>query len=90
VAMWWLSGNTDYQSELIDHLRTYEGDIYGQIIGRSDQPERFRNNDFTAVFQQGEDLCIRYIEAWPYEFENHTYDAEFSDYNTFADSVFDR
>jgi hypothetical protein len=90
VAMWWLSGNTDYQSELIDHLRTYEGDIYGQIIGRSDQPERFPNNDFTAVFQQGEDLCIRYIEAWPYEFENHTYDAEFTDYNTFTDSVFDR
>lgn len=35
AAMWWISGKTDYQSQLIAALAAFPGDIYGQIIGKS-------------------------------------------------------
>lgn len=36
AAMWWISGKTTYQTQLINVLSAYPGDIYGQVIGPSD------------------------------------------------------
>lgn len=35
AAMWWISGKTSYQSNLITALMNYPGDIYGQVIAKS-------------------------------------------------------
>lgn len=35
AAMWWISGKTTYQTQLINVLSAFPGDIYGQVIGPS-------------------------------------------------------
>jgi len=35
AAMWWISGKTSYQSNLVTALMNYPGDIYGQVIAKS-------------------------------------------------------
>ena len=35
AAMWWISGKTSYQPDLVDVLDDFPGDIYGQVIGKS-------------------------------------------------------
>lgn len=69
IGMWWISGKTSYQPDLIDALTDFPGDIYGQVIGRSNQTERFQNEDYTSVFAQAEAIGMRYIEPWEYEFK---------------------
>ncbi|MGV7230079.1 MAG: T9SS type A sorting domain-containing protein, partial [Nitrospirales bacterium] len=69
VAMWWISGKTHYQTDLIDALTTFPGDIYGQVIGRSDQTTRFEKEDYTSVFSQAKAIGMRYIEPWEFEFK---------------------
>ncbi len=81
IGMWWISGKTEYQAKLIALLKNYDGDLYGQVIGRSDQKHRFPNGDYTLVFQQAEELGMRYIEPWNYEFENHTCDDDLKKFN---------
>ena len=81
VAMWWISGKTNYQAGLIKLLKNYRGDLYGQVIGRSDQAHRFPDGDYTAVFEQAKQLGMRYIEPWNYEFERHTFDEEMAAFN---------
>ncbi|TWT38882.1 hypothetical protein [Blastopirellula retiformator] len=81
IAMWWISGKTNYQGDLITLLKKYQGDLYGQVIGRSDQQQRFPNGDYTAVFRQAEELRMRYIEPWNYEFENRTCDDAIKKFN---------
>ncbi|UMB61395.1 hypothetical protein MHL31_04120 [Lutibacter sp. A80] len=41
AAMWWISGKTTYQPNLVNALIEFPGDIYAQAIGRSDQTSRF-------------------------------------------------
>ncbi|MEW4456003.1 hypothetical protein AB1L30_25280 [Bremerella sp. JC817] len=86
IAMWWISGKTDYQPGLIALLKEYPGDLYGQVIGRSDQSHRFPNGDYTAVFRQAEELGMRYIEPWNYEFEHGTSDKAMKKFNATAKS----
>ncbi|KLU04591.1 hypothetical protein RISK_003645 [Rhodopirellula islandica] len=88
IGMWWISGKTTYQGNLISLLKNYQGDLYGQVIGRSDQPNRFENNDYTTVFQQAEELGMRYIEPWNYEFENRTFDKALQEFNASAHSKY--
>ena len=88
LGMWWISGKTTYQSDLIDFISEYEGDKYAQIIGRSDQIERFEDDDHSNVFAQAKSLGIRYIEPWPYEFQHNTYDNLMADFNEWADNNF--
>ena len=88
LGMWWISGKTTYQPELIDFIDNFQGDKYAQIIGRSDQPERFKDSLYSTVFTQAKDLNIRYIEPWPYEFQNHTNDSLIQDFNIWADTQF--
>ncbi len=88
LGMWWISGKTTYQSDLIDYIASFEGDKYAQVIGRSDQPERFKDSSYSSVFEQAKHLKIRYIEPWPYEFQFHTSDSLIYDFNTWADEHF--
>lgn len=88
IGMWWISGKTTYQTNLIDFIYNFQGDKYAQIIGRSDQVERFKDNLYSTVFTQAKDLGIRYIEPWPYEFQYHTHDALMQDFNMWADAHF--
>ncbi|QEG38166.1 beta-galactosidase [Roseimaritima ulvae] len=84
LGMWWISGKTEYQGNLLRLLKDYPGDLYGQIIGRSDQHYRFPNGDYLTVFQQAEALGMRYIEPWNYEFEHHTCDEALKNFNASA------
>ncbi|TXF88420.1 T9SS type A sorting domain-containing protein [Neolewinella aurantiaca] len=88
LGMWWLSGKTNYQPDLIDFILNYQGDKYAQVIGRSDQTERFEGELYSSVFEQAKLLGIRYIEPWPYEFINHTADDLIQDFNLWADARF--
>jgi len=89
AAIWWISGKTSYQPNLIDALTLFPGDIYAQVIGRSDQTERFENNDYTTVFSQAKKIGIRYIEVWEYELVNNTFPQEFNDFNEYATTSFE-
>jgi hypothetical protein len=95
AGMWWISGKTSYQSALIDVLKAYPGDIYGQIIGRSDESERFQDGDYTTVFTQAMEIGLRYIEPWEYEVKtgpgtaDGAWDATFAQFNAYADALDD-
>ena len=88
LGMWWISGKTSYQTDLIDFIYNFQGDKYAQVIGRSDQPERFEDSLYANVFIQAKQLNIRYIEPWPYEFQFHTNDSLLQDFNMWADANF--
>ncbi|QDS94241.1 hypothetical protein FF011L_30200 [Roseimaritima multifibrata] len=88
IAMWWISGKTSYQGNLITLLKDYQGDLYGQVIGRSSQQDRFGGGDYTTVFKQAKELGMRYIEAWNYEFENHTCDEILEEFNVSTQAKF--
>lgn len=87
AAMWWISGNTTYQPSLINFLENFSGDIYCQVIQRSDSASNFPNGDYTKVFEQAKKIRARYIEPWDYEFTISTWNSTFQDFNTFADSL---
>lgn len=93
AAMWWLSGKSSYQPALLDVLKAYRGDIYGQVIGRSDEPDRFQDGDYATVFTQAMELGLRYIEPWEYEIKtgpgtaNGAWDALFAQFNAYADAL---
>jgi hypothetical protein len=88
IGMWWISGKIDYQSDLVRAIERFPGDIYGQVIGRSDQAYRFPRGDYSAVFEQAEELGMRYIELWNYEFENHTHDGQLEAFNIYCKKQF--
>lgn len=88
LGMWWISGKTTYQTQLINYIEGFPGDKYAQVIGRSDQPERFKDGIYANAIIQAKELGIRYIEPWPYEFQYHTHDSLFHDFNAWADSMF--
>ena len=88
AAMWWLSGKESYQSELLAVLREYPGDLYAQVIGRSDQPDRFLDGDYATVFAQAKELGVRYIEPWERELTYHTHDSLLADFNQWSLNTF--
>ena len=88
IGMWWLSGKDTYQTNLITFIKNYEGDKYAQVIGRSDQKQRFHDSSYATVFEQAKELRIRYIEPWPYEFQFNTHDSIIKDFNLWADQNF--
>ncbi len=89
AAMWWISGKNIYQPNLVNALIDFPGDIYSQAIGRSDQPSRFENNDYTTIFEQAQTIGIRYMELWEYEFVNNTFPKEFERFNDYANTNFE-
>ncbi len=88
AAMWWLSGKTSFQSNLVNALTEFKGDIYAQVIGRSDQTDRFENDDYITVFEQAKTIGIRYVEPWEYEFVNDTFPIEMKDFNEYVDTLY--
>ncbi len=94
VAIWWVSGKENYQPALLEVLRKFPGDKYGQVIGRSDQKVRFADEDYALVFSQAKSLGLRYLEPWEYELKagrfaaNGKWDPLFSDFNDWARSNF--
>ena len=89
AAMWWLSGKESYQTELLEVLREYPGDLYAQVIGRSDQPDRFLDGDYATVFAQAKELGVRYIEPWERELTYHTHDLLLADFNQWSYDTFE-
>jgi hypothetical protein len=87
AAMWWISGKEDYQPNLITVLKNFPGDIYCQVIGRSDETTRFPPEGYQKVFEQAKLIRARYIEPWEYEFGISTWDAVFADFNQYADNL---
>lgn len=96
AAMWWLSGRVTYQSALLDILKKFPGDIYGQVIaysGDSSRQNEFGTGGFKSVFPQAKELDIRYIEVWENELKtgNGTakgaWDVIFKDFNVWAAST---
>lgn len=84
AGMWWLSGKNNYQANLLKVLKTYPGDIYAQVIGRSDQTHRFPNGDYASIFTQAKTLGIRYIEVWEYELKHDRFTAAFKRFTEHA------
>ena len=90
AAIWWVSGRTDYQPALLDVLRTFPGDKYGQVIARSDDSTRFASGDYATVFAQAKELGLRYLEPWEYDFgagagtANGKWDALLRDFNAWT------
>lgn len=87
AAMWWISGNTTYQPNLITVLQNFPGDIYCQVIDRSDNTASFPNGDYTKVFDQAKLIKARYIEPWDYEFGITNWDATFHNFNLYSDTL---
>lgn len=84
VAVWWLSGKTTYQHDLINALKNYDGDIYVQLIGNSNQKDRFLNGDFSESFKQAKNIGARYIEPWEIEFTKDKWNSIFNDFNNYS------
>ena len=86
AGMWWLSGGVKYQPDLVEALKKYSGDIYGQVIGNSSQPYRFgdKSEDYRKVFEQAIELNVRYLEVWNFEFDHKTQDGNIEKFNKFT------
>ena len=87
AAMWWISGNNTYQPNLITVLENFPGDIYCQVIDRSDNTASFPGGDYTKVFEQAKRIKARYIEPWDYEFGTTNWDAIFHNFNLYSDTL---
>lgn len=87
AAMWWISGNTTYQPNLITVLENFPGDIYCQVIDRSDSAASFPNGDYTKVFEQAKKIKARYIEPWDYEFTISSWNVLFHTFNQYSDTL---
>lgn len=88
AAIWWLSGKSDYQADLLKTIKDFPGDKYAQVIARSTDIAKFQNNDYTSIFKQAKELGIRYIEPWEVEFKGSTFDESFKSFNRWADQKF--
>lgn len=94
AGVWWLSGRTNYQSDLIEVLTKYPGDIYAQVIGNSGQVHRFAEDGYAGLFTQAREMGVRYIEPWEYEFASGSHsaagawDREMQEFNRWADSTY--
>jgi len=67
LAIWWLSGKTDYQNDLLDLFKNFtksNGSVYAQLIDESANAQSFYLNDFGSSFSQAKELGINYIEVW--------------------------
>jgi hypothetical protein len=87
AAMWWISGNTTYQPNLITVLKNFPGDIYCQVIDRSDNTTSFPLGDYTKVFEQAKLIRARYIEPWDYEFGLTSWNTTFNNFNSYSDTL---
>lgn len=88
AAMFWLSGRTSYQPNLINFLSSFQGDKYAQMITSTLAPGQFQDSSIVTAFYQAQQLNIRYIEFWHEEYQYHTIDSLMYDFNNWSDSSF--
>ncbi len=88
AALWWLSGSSSYQPELLHVLADFPGDKYAQVISRSDDERYFPDGALGKVFEQAKQLGVRYIEPWETEFKSNRQDKLFADFQAWADKRF--
>ena len=90
IAIWWLSGRTTYQPELLEYFRTSTCDKYGQVIAPSNDPSQFPAVEgYAAVFVQAKELRLRYLEFWEEEFSTFLeWQDEIADFNTWTAKTF--
>lgn len=88
AAMFWLSGRTSYQPNLVNFLLGFQGDKYAQMITSTRAPGQFQDSSIVTAFNQAQQLNIRYIEFWHEEYQYNTIDTLLSDFNNWSDSVF--
>jgi len=88
AAIWWLSGKTTYQPNLLSFLKSFSCDKYAQMIAHSGQPDRFADSTIATAFKQAKELRVRYIELWYEEYKNRTIDSLLHDFNNWVDSAF--
>jgi len=84
VAMWWLSGKTSYQPDLLTAFSTFPGQVYAQLIDQSANTSSFLNNDYTTAYTQAEQLHIRYVEPWDADVSSQKWVSLFQSFNTYA------
>jgi hypothetical protein len=88
AALWWLSGKTTYQANLLNFLKTFQGNKYAQLIAHSGQPDRFADSNIATAFAQAKELKVRYIEPWYEEYASRRIDTLLHDFNIWADAAF--
>lgn len=91
IAIWWLSGNTTYQPELINYLSNSSCDKYAQVIAPSSNTNVFPAvQGYGAIFTQAKALNIRYLEVWEQEYTSFCcqWDDEIADFNAWAAATF--
>lgn len=84
VALWWLSGKTTYQPELLTAFETFPGTVYAQVIDRASNTASFANGDYASAFTQAKLLHIKYVEPWDVDFTSHRWDGLFQDFNEYS------
>ena len=91
AGMWWISGGVKYQPDLVEALKKYPGDIYGQVIGNSSQPYRFgdKTEDYRTVFYQAIELNVRYLEVWNFEFDYNTQNGNIEKFNKYTQEKYE-
>lgn len=88
AAIWWLSGKTSYQTDLLTTLQNFQGDKYAQLIGKSSEASRFENDTIATAFTQAKQLGVRYIESWYFEYQNSTINDLLADFNNWSEIKF--
>ena len=90
IAMWWLSGSTTYQPELLEYFSKSSCDKYGQAIAASDSTQFPAVGGYAAVFTQAKQLQLRYLEFWEEEFSTLccNWETEIADFNTWSAATF--
>lgn len=86
VAIWWLSGKTDYQTELLTAMDGFPGEVYAQLIGKASDSGRFLENDYWSALIQAQAMGIRYVEPWEVDFKSGLWNDKFRAFNVQADS----
>lgn len=84
VALWWLSGRSDYQGALLNAIAAFGGAKYAQVIDQSANSAAFPNGGYASVYKQARSLGIRYVEPWAQDLKSGQWDALFADFNSWA------
>jgi hypothetical protein len=86
AAAWWLSGREDYQAGLLRLLAGFPGPLYGQLIARGDQAERFGPGGLPGALAQARRMGMRYVEPWEPDILSGRFAAELEEFNRWAEA----
>jgi len=84
LAIWWLSGKTDYQANLLPIFKNFPGDKYAQLIDESADTAAFEGGNFASVFSQCRNLGIKSIEVWEQDIVSNAWNSNLAEFNTWG------